>query len=388
MLTVEQQFAPTLCLTHNCNLSCAYCYQKHSIGQRMPLDIAKNAINWIFENVPNYVDEVVIDFIGGEPLLEFNLIKDIVLYVKKKRPNIPYIFYVNTNGTVLTSEMKQWFLKYKNIVQLGLSLDGRKDTHDYNRSNSFDSIDIDFFIQNYPEQGIKMTLSEYSLHHLANDIIYFHSLGINEIGGVNLAESTFKNSFDWNNDKYITLLIKQFKTLVDFYVENDKLKLCALFNKKLEICESTNKERIKWCGVGVDMPFFDVDGKIYPCSYITPMTFEQNELNDILQTNFYDDELFIDDECFNNCYIYPICSTCAGVNYMTNKLFKKRNKNKCRIQKLIALFIADLQGKRLVKSGGLFGSIKDDTKLYYTIEAIKKIKSLYLDEFKNFNIIE
>jgi hypothetical protein len=118
------------------------------------------------------------------------------------------------------------------------------------------------------------------------------------------------------------------------------------------------------------------------------MSFPQNELNAILKTNFSDDELFIDDDCYNNCYIYPICSTCSGANYMVNKSFKKRNKNKCRIQKLTALFIADLQAKRLVKTGGLLGSQKDATKLYYTIEAIKKIKALYLNEFKRFEVGE
>lgn len=136
----------------------------------MSLATAKNVIDWIFTHVPDYVDEVVIDFIGGESLLKFKLIKEIVSYVENRYPAVPYIFFADTNGTILTTN--------KNIFKLGLSLDGRKDTHDHNRSNSFDSIDIDFFIHNYPEQGVKMTLSEYSLHHLADDVKYIHSLGL------------------------------------------------------------------------------------------------------------------------------------------------------------------------------------------------------------------
>jgi radical SAM protein with 4Fe4S-binding SPASM domain len=348
----------------------------------MSFATAKNTIDWIFTHVPDYADEVIIDFIGGEPLLKFQLIKEIVSYVNKKQPTTPYIFFADTNGTLITDEMKQWFSENKNIFKLGLSLDGRKDTHDYNRSNSFDSIDIDFFIRNYPEQGVKITLSEYSLNHLADDIKFIHSLGFIELDGVNLAEG----SFDWNKDEYINQLIPQLKLLVDFYTENDSLKTCALFHKELDICESQDKERIKYCGTGIGTPFFDVDGKIYPCSYMTPMTFPQNVLDDINKTDFSNDELFIDDDCFNHCYIYPICPTCASANYITNKTFKKRNRNKCRIQKLIALFIADLQAKRLVKSGGFSGSNIDNTKLYYTIEAIKKIKSLYLEDFLKFGL--
>jgi uncharacterized protein len=376
-------FSPSLCLTHNCNLSCIYCYQKHS-NKKMSLDVAKKSIDWIFSNVPDNTKEVVVDFIGGEPLLEFHLIKEIISYVKEKRTEIPYMFFANTNGTLLTPDMKQWFLDNKDIFHLGLSLDGKKETHDNNRSKSFDSIDIGFFIYNYPEQGIKMTLSDYSLQHLADDVKYIHSLGIKVIEGVNLAEGTF----DWNKNEYINILIPQLKLLVDFYVENDNLKPCMLFDKEIDICESIKKDRIKWCGIGKSIPFFDIDGKRYPCPYITPLTFNQDDLNDISYTDFSNDDLFIDNDCFNNCYIYPICPTCSGTNYMINKTFNKRNKSKCRIQKLVALFIADLQAKRLVKSGGLFGSKKDDTKLYYTIEAIKKIKSLYLNEFKNFETIE
>jgi len=124
--------------------------------------------------------------------------------------------------------MKQWFSEKKDIFKLGLSLDGKKDTHDYNRCNSFDSIDIDFFLNNYPEQGIKMTLSEYSLPHLADDIKYIYSLGFKEIDGVNLAEG----AFDWSKDIYIKILMPQLKELVDFYVENDKhATMCAVFER-------------------------------------------------------------------------------------------------------------------------------------------------------------
>jgi len=348
----------------------------------MSFETAKNVIDWIFSHIPAESKGIEIDFIGGEPLLEYHLIKKIVSYVESKNLNIPYIFYADTNGTLLTTEMKKWFLDKINIFKLGLSLDGKKETHDINRSNSFDSIDIEFFLQNYPEQGVKMTLFEYSLHNLAENVIYIHSLGFNEIDGVNLAEGTF----DWNKDEYISLLIPQLKILVDYYVDHDELKPCRLLEKEIDICESQIKESNKWCGVGVSTHFFDIDGKRYPCSFITPMTFNKKDLDFIAETDFTKEDNFIDDECFNNCYIYPICPTCAGANYKINKSFKLRNKGKCRIQKLIALFIADLQGKKIVKSGGLINSKKDDTKLYYTIEAIKKIKSLYLEEFKEFEI--
>jgi radical SAM protein with 4Fe4S-binding SPASM domain len=318
---------------------------------------------------------VEISFIGGEPLLEFPLMQRVFEYVCELKPAVPHIFFASTNGTLLTEDMKAWFIERKECFYLGLSLDGRKETHDRNRSNSFDLIDIDFFLRNWPEQGVKMTLSEYSFARLAGDIKYIHSLGFQQIVGVNLAEG----NFDWDKDEYIRLIIPQFAELVEFYVEHDTLALDMMFDRKLDICE-VEKERKKWCGIGTGTPFFDVDGKRYPCSFITPMTFSQNELDDILKTNFTNDENFIDNECFKDCYIYPVCPTCSGANYMVNKTFKRWNKSKCRIQKLLALFVADMQAKRIQKNPKRY----DNTTLYHTIEAIQKIRAMYLDEFKEF----
>ena len=78
--TKKPRFSPSLCVTHNCNLNCVYCYQKHDVNSKMDFSTAKNVIDWIFDNVPPDMSDVEINFIGGEPLLEFQLIKDIVAY--------------------------------------------------------------------------------------------------------------------------------------------------------------------------------------------------------------------------------------------------------------------------------------------------------------------
>jgi radical SAM protein with 4Fe4S-binding SPASM domain len=371
----ENRFYPSLCVTHDCNLSCVYCYQKHNSGLKMALKTGKNIIDWIFNNVPPKINDVEITFIGGEPLLEFDLIKNIFEYTVNKDIEYKYIFYATTNGTILTDEMKKWFTNNKAQFYLGLSLDGKRDTHNYNRCNSFDSIDIEFFKNTWPDQGVKMTLSEYSLSNLADDIKYIHSLGFQDIAGVNL----FEGDFDWSNEKYIKMLVPQLKELVSFYEKNPSLHLNQMFDKRLDFCEMQNEWRQKWCGIGNGTVFFDVDGKKYPCYFVTPMTFSKNEIDKILETDFTNEDNFIDEECYKNCYIYPICPTCSGANYMVNKSFKIRTKSKCKIQKLIALFMADLQAKRISNNNEL---IKNENILYYTIEAIKNIRALYLDELK------
>jgi sulfatase maturation enzyme AslB (radical SAM superfamily) len=262
----EIRFSPSLCLTHDCNLSCVYCYQEHHTGQRMSFDTAKKTIDWIFDNVPPNITAVEIQFIGGEPLLEFDLIKEIIAKTQKKKVDYKYIFFASTNGTILTGPMKKWLTEHKNVFYLGLSLDGTKETHDYNRSNSFNSIDMGFFKNTWPDQGMKMTLSEYSLGHLAKDIKYIHSLGFCDIKGVNL----FEGDLDWDKDIYINTIVPQLKELVNFYLENENISVYQMFDKNLSICEAQNKEKKKWCGVGDCARFFDIDENIYPCAFIPP----------------------------------------------------------------------------------------------------------------------
>jgi sulfatase maturation enzyme AslB (radical SAM superfamily) len=96
------RYSPSICITHYCNLSCIYCYQTHESNSTCNLDTAKSVIDEIFDNVPDNMDGVNLGFIGGEPLLEFNLIKEIVAYTSSKKRNHNYVFFATTNGTVLS----------------------------------------------------------------------------------------------------------------------------------------------------------------------------------------------------------------------------------------------------------------------------------------------
>ena len=367
-------YNPTVSLTHRCNLNCVYCYQHHDSG-RMTFDTAKKVVDKIFAERPIDCTGIKVGFIGGEPLLEFELMKQLCEYAWQTHHEIPYLMYATTNGTLLTQEMKEWFVKNLKRFQLGLSLDGAKRTQDLNRSNSFDKIDIPFFQKYYLGQGVKMTLSEHSLETLSDDIIFIHKLGF-DVKGANLAEG----EFNWNQEKYLPVVARELKKLVNFYVENPDVKVCQFFDKNLALCESQNRTKKKYCGTGTTAVFFDIDGCEYLCPFITPMTFSEEEIAGIKKTDFTDAENFVDDECFKNCYAYPLCPSCAGSNYKLCGTFSKHERGKCRITKLIALFAAELYAQRIYRKQVQY----DDAKLFHTIEAIKKIKALYFDEFKEY----
>ena len=339
----------------------------------MDFDTARLCVDKIFQTYNRDIySGILLKFMGGEPLMEFDLLKQIYEYVHERYLDTKKMLFATTNGTLLNDEMKAWFHEHRKGFYLGLSIDGTAEVHNHNRSGSFDKIDTDFFVQNWPEQGVKMTISEYSIPRLAESIKYIHSLGFQKVRGVNLAEG----NFHWDEENVVQELIHQLNELVDFYVENDNL-YNQMFDKQFELCEAKNRRKFKWCGTGVSCLFFDVDGEQYPCSYFTPMTFSQEELQQVLSLDFANESLFACDKCFKDCYIYPMCPTCAGANYQTNKDFSVKNDIHCKTQKLICLFAAELEAQRIIRNPNRY----DAHKTYFTINAIEEIRRLFYDEF-------
>ena len=369
----ELRYSPSFCVTHQCNLHCRYCYQHHS-REMMSIQTAKKVIDNIFATKPQKFTGTNIGFIGGEPLLAFDLIKEVCEYAWSKYSDEDFIFYASTNGTVLTNEMKNWFSAYDKKFVLGLSLDGTRNTHNFNRSNSFDLIDIDFFRKHWPKQGVKMTLSEFSLENLADNIIYLHSLGF-KITGANLAEGYI----DWNKESFLASISRELQKLNKYYIDHPHIEPCPFLNKKLMWCD-VKREKFKYCGIGDGAIFYDIDGAMYPCPYVTPMTFSIKQLEQINKIDFSDIDNFVDDYCYSNCYLYPICSSCAGDNYLNTGMFNKRKYDKCDIIKLTSLYSADLIGKKIIQKSIVFS----ESELYHTINAIKQITHLYKQQYSKY----
>ena len=127
-----------LCLhiAHDCNLACRYCFagKGEYNGQKdlMSLEVGKKAIDFMIENSGNRVN-LEVDFFGGEPLMNFDVVKEIVKYGRSKEAiyNKNFRFTLTTNGVLLNDEVMEFANKeMSNVV---LSLDGRKEVNDYMR---------------------------------------------------------------------------------------------------------------------------------------------------------------------------------------------------------------------------------------------------------------
>lgn len=118
----------------------------------MSLETAKEILDREFGAIAGTEKKIVIQFFGGEPMLEFDTIRDVYNYIHSLNiPNYEYCFVV-TNGTLFDEARKRWSYEHKEDFICGLSLDGTKEIHDYNRSNSYDLIDYGFFAKTWPEQ--------------------------------------------------------------------------------------------------------------------------------------------------------------------------------------------------------------------------------------------
>lgn len=358
-----------LVITHKCNLNCIYCYEVNKDAGEMDIQVAKDIIIKYLST--STCDKLAINLFGGEPLLRFSFIKDLCEWTWGRSWPQKYTFYADTNGTILNDEIKEWGSRNKERFIMLLSLDGTRNTHNYNRNNSFDLIDLDFFIKNWPEQGVKMTISDSHLESLAEDIIFLHSKGL-KIKGSNIAEGILIKNFD---SKY-EILKQQYRSLVEWYSSHPEVEVSQLFDLDLSLCETHKKKRMKYCGCGSDaIKVIDVDGKEYPCTYFFPLAMNKNELKKISQYDLADENLFIDEQCLANCYIYPICKGCYGDNYTTTGSLSKRSEQKCKLAKLRALAVASLQANKLITKGHRV--ITTDEK--NTIIAIQKINELFSD---------
>ena len=122
----------TLSLTHRCNLACRYCYSGRSMKPDMSPEIAIKSVDFVL-GLSGKDNHINFGFFGGEPLLRFDLIRHIVPYIRQKalEAGKDVSFSITTNGTILTTEITDFFREEN--FDVCVSLDGPQPVHDKNR---------------------------------------------------------------------------------------------------------------------------------------------------------------------------------------------------------------------------------------------------------------
>jgi radical SAM protein with 4Fe4S-binding SPASM domain len=341
-----------LTITRDCNLNCKYCYESKAKRKKdiMSFEVAREIITK-YMNLDDGFNKVEIQFFGGEPMLAFHRIKEIVEWFHSKEWEKDSIFNICTNGTILNDGMKKWLKKNRNRIFVGFSLDGNRISHNITRSNSYHRIkkNIPFFLENWPAQYAKMTICAENMPYIAESII---ELEENEIPFT--ANVVFENIWGSSRQKNNLLEIyeKQLQKLMEYYSEHLELFPATIVDRQIQYlsdAETINKEKTfkRFCGAGHEMIEIDIDGSISPChrfaKWITqknpPSWFESNR-----------QKKWKPGKC-NKCMILPICPTCAGLNWEVNGSSNFRTTYHCEAFKLEVLASAKLQAIKIEKEG-------------------------------------
>lgn len=313
-----------LLMTYRCNLRCQYCYIKTKKNIDMSLERAQSIIEPF---LMTYGDLLDIKFYGGETLMAFNVIKQVVEWVNSKHWNRKYRFFGSTNGTLLTDEIKEWLSDHKESIVLGLSYDGLPESQLDNRGS--DNIDIDFFLETWPEQPIQMTINQSSVNRMAEGVIYLLKKGAKVHPNVAFEEN------DWDNEA-LKEYANQLNKLLYFYNENNQYPPITQFIHNIrEYARQIDapKTAARMCGASDGFQVFDVDGKSYPCHLLSPLVIEGQKIEEIRHNVLNENTCLADSRC-DACPYSSSCPTCLACNYLYRENFALRDKTHCEIMKI------------------------------------------------------
>lgn len=318
----------TITLTQSCNLSCVYCYEQYKSPRTIRLETAKRIIDREMEDYSAF-ENIEIDFFGGEPFLAFETLKSLTDYINQKYSHAPITLFTTTNGTLVHGEIQDWLRCHSDSLVCCLSLDGTSAMHNINRLSSYDDIDLAFFHELYPQQDVKMTISKETLPYLAEGVIDMHQKGF-------LVSCNLAYGFDWSDTESAEILERELYKLIDFYLSNPEIEPCSMLEMGISGAGVKEIEAMRYCGAGLSMKAYDVDGIAYPCQFFMPLSVGKEKAANAQNITFPKDviaEEYLDKTC-KECVIRSICPTCFGSNYAATGNIYSRDENMCRLTKI------------------------------------------------------
>lgn len=332
-----------LVVTERCNLKCSYCYQVARRNSRkgiLALETAKNAIAKHLTNNDDF-KKVIIELIGGEVLLYYSFVQDLITWTVERINDWKkeFVFFIDTNGTLLTDAMKRWFYENRHHVVVGLSLDGTPEAHNINRSNSYSRIEphFPFFAHTWPESPVKMTISPQTVPMIFDSIIHIYNQGLKVAANVPM-ENIWGTPEE--KQKYISRFKREILRLVNFFRKFPELPLPSIIDLPIYSITSEEDRKKSWCGSGRNMVAYDVDGKELPCNRYAAMSFN-HELFDIPLTEGVS-------QC-DYCLFKPTCQSCEAHNWEVNGNPNIRTSFHCEFSKLQIWGTAQIQLDRIIR---------------------------------------
>jgi len=360
----------TFQVTDDCCLNCSYCYQINKGHKFMTKEVMKKGMDLLFEayakNDPNtlinhHTKGIIIEFIGGEPLMNMDVIQYGSRYFLNKCIELDhpwttnFRFNISTNGLLyFTDAFQKYVDEFLSFLSLCITIDGPKQVHDacrkdYDGNGSFDRAIAayeDWRTVRHQVPGTKITISPENLPMLSEIVDFFVDKECAFIVGNPI------NERKWTIEEAKIYYI-QLKQLADKILSKQGVfssMFGEFYGKPLLSSNLTN-----WCGGTGDMLAFDPDGNAYPCLRYMPSSLG-TEVDPIIIGNvdhgIYQTEKEKDywykmkainrrtqstDECFN-CSVASGCSWCAAWNYQKfGGILDKRDTGLCWMQRARSL---------------------------------------------------
>lgn len=314
--------AACLHVAHDCNLSCNYCFasQGNFKGQRelMNEEVGKRALDFLIENSGNRRN-IELDFFGGEPLMNFDLVKKLVAYGRKieKEHNKHFRFTITTNGVLLSDDNIDFI--NENMDNVVLSLDGRKDINDcmrptVNGKGSYDII-VPKFKKLVEKRGdkdyyIRGTFTNNNLD-FSEDLKTFYEEGF-EKTSIEPVVTDEKEPYAIR-EEHLEKILQEYEKLSKDYMEIRKTdKDFLFFHFMIDLNQGPCAvKRSVGCGAGSEYVAITPEGDVYPCHQFVGE--EEFKLGDIF--NGIKNTELRDEFKSTNIYTKKTCPTCWARYY-------------------------------------------------------------------------
>ena len=343
-----------LCLhvAHTCNLNCSYCFASqgkyHGDRAVMSFEVGKRALDFLVENSGTRRN-LEVDFFGGEPLMNFQVVKDLVAYARsiEKEKGKNFRFTLTTNGMLVDDDVIEFANREcHNVV---LSLDGRKEIHDefrvdYNGKGSWETIVPKFqkFVEAREGKGYYMrgTFTHRNPDFL-KDIQQMLDLGFSELSREPVVCAEGDPSALTEED--LPIVMEQYEQLAQLMLQRDQEgKPFTFYHYMIDLTGGPCiYKRISGCGSGTEYMAVTPWGDLYPChQFVGEEKFRLGDIwegvtNHAIQCEFANCNVYAHPEC-RDCWARLYCSGgCAANAYHSTgsvtgvyeygcKLFRKR----------------------------------------------------------------
>ncbi|MDE6502317.1 MAG: thioether cross-link-forming SCIFF peptide maturase [Ruminococcus sp.] len=341
--------AMCLNIAHDCNLRCKYCFAStgdFGKGRKlMSFETGKHAIDFLLEKSGDR-QNLELDFFGGEPLMNFDVVKQIVTYARsrEKEFNKKFRFTITTNGLLLDDDKIDFINKeMSNVV---LSIDGRKEVNDYMRvrvdgTGCYDKI-LPAFRKLVDGRGEKeyYVRGTFTNHNLdfAEDVFALYNAGFDQIS----IEPVVGDSDEYAlTEKDLPKVFNEYERLAKKIIENEKNgKKFNFFHFMIDLDQGPCAiKRLRGCGCGNDYVAITPDGDIFPCHQFVGIdeykmgNIDEGTFNQEMKQDFAKAHVYTKPEC-KKCWAKFYCSGgCNANNYQYMGDIRTAHKLSCQLEK-------------------------------------------------------